>query len=108
MPTISSVPIAVPAAKWACLSRGILGGSPIGMHFPGCWKVGFLGMKSYFEFGAKDRPEGWNTWFAFEISDAPPTASAPPPPYLSELALRAPSAMATLEPALGIARCLLS
>jgi hypothetical protein len=30
----------------------------------------FLGVKSYFEFGAKNRPEGWNTWLTFAISDA--------------------------------------
>jgi hypothetical protein len=56
-------------------------GPQLGYIFPIAGKQGFLGLKSYFEFGAKDRPEGWNTWLTFAISDAPPTpgAAAPPP-----------------------------
>jgi len=53
-------------------------GPQFGYIFPIAGKQGFLGLKSYFEFDAKDRPEGWNTWLTFAISDAPPTASVTP------------------------------
>jgi hypothetical protein len=54
-------------------SRVFSAGPQLGYIFPIAGKQGFLGLKSYFEFGAKDRPEGWNTWLTFAISDAPPT-----------------------------------
>jgi hypothetical protein len=60
-------------------SRVFSVGPQLGYIFPVAGKQGFLGLKSYFEFGAKDRPEGWNTWLTFAISEAPPTASAAPP-----------------------------
>ena len=53
-------------------------GPQLGYIFPIGGKQGFLGLKSYFEFGAQNRPEGWNTWLTFAISDAPPTPSAAP------------------------------
>jgi hypothetical protein len=53
-------------------------GPQLGYIFPVAGKQGFLGLKSYFEFAAQNRPEGWNTWLTFSISDAPPTASAAP------------------------------
>jgi hypothetical protein len=60
-------------------SRVFSVGPQLGYIFPIAGKEGFLGLKSYFEFGAKDRPEGWNTWLTFAISDAPPTPGAAPP-----------------------------
>jgi hypothetical protein len=60
-------------------SRVFSVGPQLGYIFPIAGKQGFLGLKSYFEFGAKDRPEGWNTWLTFAISEAPPTPSAAPP-----------------------------
>ena len=64
-------------------SRVFSAGPQLGYIFPIAGKQGFLGLKSYFEFGAKNRPEGWNTWLTFAISDAPPTpASAAPPPLI--------------------------
>jgi hypothetical protein len=59
-------------------SRVFSAGPQIGYIFPIAGKQGFLGLKSYFEFDAKNRPEGWNTWLTFAISDAPPTASVAP------------------------------
>jgi hypothetical protein len=59
-------------------SRVFSVGPQIGYIFPIAGKQGFLGVKSYFEFDAKNRPEGWNTWLTFAISDAPPTASVAP------------------------------
>jgi hypothetical protein len=60
-------------------SRVFAAGPQAGFIFPIAGKQGFLGVKSYFEFGAKSRPEGWNSWLTFAISDAPPTAAAAPP-----------------------------
>jgi hypothetical protein len=60
-------------------SRVFSAGPQLGYIFPIAGKQGFLGLKSYFEFGAKNRPEGWNTWLTFAISEAPPTPSAAPP-----------------------------
>ncbi len=63
-------------------SRVFSVGPQLGYIFPVAGKQGFLGVKSYFEFGAKNRPEGWNTWLTFAISEAPATASAAPPPLI--------------------------
>jgi hypothetical protein len=64
-------------------SRVFSVGPQLGYIFPIAGKQGFLGLKSYFEFDAKNRPEGWNTWLTFAISDAPPAAaSAAPPPMV--------------------------
>src|ERR1700709_1001032 len=63
-------------------SRVFSVGPPLGYIFPIAGKQGFLGLKSYFEFGAKARPEGWNTWLTFAISDAPPTPGAASPPLI--------------------------
>src|SRR6202795_4941340 len=38
---------------------------------------GYLNLKGYWEFGASDRPSGWNTWLTFVIS---PAAAPPPAP----------------------------
>jgi hypothetical protein len=59
-------------------SRVFSVGPQVGYIFPIAGKQGFLGLKSYFEFDAKNRPEGWNTWLTFAISDAAPTPSVTP------------------------------
>jgi hypothetical protein len=53
-------------------------GPQVGYIFPIAGKQGFLGLKSYFEFDAKNRPEGWSTWLTFAISEAAPTPSVAP------------------------------
>src|SRR5450432_1895425 len=63
-------------------SRVFSVGPQLGYIFPIAGKQGFLGAKSYFEFGAKNRPEGWNTWLTFAISDPPPMPGAAPPPLV--------------------------
>jgi hypothetical protein len=63
-------------------SRVLAVGPQLGYIFPIAGKQGFLGLKSYFEFDAKNRPEGWNTWLTFAISDALPTPGAAPPPLV--------------------------
>jgi hypothetical protein len=57
-------------------------GPQFGYIFPVAGKQGFLGLKSYFEFDAKNRPDGWNTWLTFAISDAPPSGSVAPTPLV--------------------------
>jgi hypothetical protein len=63
-------------------SRVFSVGPQVGYIFPIAGKQGFVGLKSYFEFDAKNRPEGWNTWLTFAISDAPPGPSAASPPLV--------------------------
>ena len=60
-------------------SRVFSVGPQLGYVFPLNGLQGFLGAKAYFEFGAKNRPEGFNTWLTFAISEAAPTPSAAPP-----------------------------
>ena len=38
---------------------------------------GFLGLRGYSEFGAANRPSGWNTWLTFTISPNAPAAVTP-------------------------------
>jgi hypothetical protein len=46
-------------------------GPQIGYIFPiGTSHQGYLNLKGYKEFGAENRPEGWNTWLTFAISPA--------------------------------------
>jgi hypothetical protein len=59
-------------------SRVFAVGPQIGYIFPIAGKQGYLGLKSYFEFEARNRPEGWNTWLTFSVSDAAPSPSAAP------------------------------
>jgi hypothetical protein len=59
-------------------SRVFAIGPQIGYIFPIADKQGYLGLKSYFEFEARNRPEGWNTWLTFSISDATPSPSVAP------------------------------
>ena len=59
-------------------SRVFAVGPQIGYIFPIADKQGYLGLKSYFEFESRNRPEGWNTWLTFSISNAAPSPSAAP------------------------------
>jgi hypothetical protein len=38
---------------------------------------GSLSLRGYGEFGAANRPSGWNTWLTFNISPTAPAAIAP-------------------------------
>ena len=55
-------------------SRVIGVGPQIGFIIPVGNMQGFLGVKSYFEFDAHNRPEGWNAWVTFALSPAAPQA----------------------------------
>jgi len=52
-------------------------GPKIGYSFPVGDMQGFLGLRGYGEFGAANRPSGWNTWLTFTISPTAPAAIAP-------------------------------
>jgi hypothetical protein len=50
-------------------------GPQIGYLFPVGKLQGYMNVKGYWEFGAQNRPEGWNLWVVFSIS---PPATPPP------------------------------
>ena len=54
-------------------------GPQVGFILPLGNMQGFLGLKSYFEFDARNRPDGWNAWVTFAMSPAAPEAPPPPP-----------------------------
>ena len=61
-----------------CFRSRVFGiGPQLGYIFPLGDKQGYLNIKGYKEFGAENRPEGWNVWLTFSIS---PAAEPPPPP----------------------------
>jgi len=62
-----------------CFRSRVFGiGPQVGFIFPVGDKQGYLNFKGYKEFGAHDRPEGWNVWATFAISPAPPPPTSPP------------------------------
>lgn len=60
-------------------SRVAAVGPQIGYLFPLGNMQGYLNLKGYWEFDAKNRPEGWNTWLTFAISPKAPEPASPPP-----------------------------
>ncbi len=61
-----------------CFESRVFGAGPqVGYIIPlGEWQ-GYVNLKGYKEFGAENRPEGWNVWLTFALS---PAAEPPPPP----------------------------
>ena len=53
-------------------------GPQLGYLFPIGDKQGYLNFKGYREFAAENRPEGWNVWVTFAISNAAPTSTVTP------------------------------
>ena len=51
-------------------------GPQIGYSFPVGDMQGSLSLRGYAEFGAANRPSGWNTWLTFTISPTAPAAIA--------------------------------
>ena len=51
-------------------------GPQIGYLFPAGGMQGYLNLKGYKEFGAENRPEGWNVWLTLAISPEPPKPTA--------------------------------
>ena len=64
--------------RFGCFQSQVFGiGPQFGYVFPiGKTLQGYINLKGYAEFGAQDRPSGWNTWLTFVVSPA----AAPPPP----------------------------
>ncbi|MEH2565355.1 hypothetical protein V1289_004982 [Bradyrhizobium sp. AZCC 2289] len=62
-----------------CFQSQVFGiGPQFGYVFPLSETLqGYINLKGYAEFGASDRPKGWNTWLTFAIS---PAAAPPPAP----------------------------
>jgi hypothetical protein len=52
-------------------------GPQLGHNFPVGDMQGSLSLRGYGEFGAANRPSGWNTWLTFTISPTAPAAIAP-------------------------------
>jgi len=69
----------VPAGLDGFRSRIAGIGPQIGYIFPIGDMQGYINLKGFKEFGAQNRPEGWNTWLTFAISPAPPEAAAAKP-----------------------------
>jgi hypothetical protein len=61
-------------------SRVIAVGPQIGYVFPIAGMQGYLNLKGYGEFDAKDRAHGYNVWLTFDISPAAPTPPTPKGP----------------------------
>lgn len=57
-------------------SRVLAVGPQIGFLFPVGDLHGYLNLKAYYEFDAKNRPEGWNAWLTFAISPTPPSTTS--------------------------------
>ncbi len=68
-----------PASLGGFRSRVAGVGPQIGYVFPLGDKQGYLNLKGYKEFAAENRPEGWNVWLTFAISNAAPESTAPKP-----------------------------
>jgi hypothetical protein len=60
-----------------CFESRVFGVGPqVGYILPLAEWQGYLNLKGYKEFGAENRPEGWNVWLALSLLPA----AAPPPP----------------------------
>jgi len=58
-----------------CFRSQIAGiGPQIGFIFPLGGMAGYLSLRAYKEFDAKNRPDGWNAWISFELSPAAPAS----------------------------------
>jgi hypothetical protein len=70
-----------PASLGGFRSRVAGAGPQIGYIFPIGDKQGYLNLKGYKEFAGENRPEGWNLWLTFAISNAAPEPSTAKPMY---------------------------
>jgi len=61
------------APALGCFQSRVFGAGPqIALLFPVGNSQGYVNFKGYKEFGAQNRPEGWNVWLTFAISGPPP------------------------------------
>jgi hypothetical protein len=52
-------------------------GPQAGFLMPIAGMQGYINVKGYGEFGAENRPEGWNVWLTFALTPAAPPATSP-------------------------------
>jgi hypothetical protein len=57
-------------------SRVIGIGPQVGYLFPVAGMQGYVNLKGYGEFDARNRPSGWNAWLTLSISPAAPAATS--------------------------------
>ena len=61
-----------------CFESQVVGiGPQVGYIIPMGKLQGYINLKAYAEFDGDHRPDGWNAWITFAISDAPPTSASP-------------------------------
>ena len=61
-----------------CFRSQVAGiGPQIGFNFPLGGMAGYLSLRAYKEFDAKNRPDGWNAWVSFELSPTAISSSLP-------------------------------
>jgi hypothetical protein len=67
--------------RLGCFEAQVFGiGPQIGYLIPMGHLQGYLNLKGYREFEAEHRASGWNAWFTFAISPAPPSETPPKAP----------------------------
>jgi hypothetical protein len=52
-------------------------GPQVSFLFPVANMQGYVNVKGYTEFDARDRPSGYNVWLTLSISPAAPTSTTP-------------------------------
>jgi len=64
-------------AKLGAFESRVIGVGPqIGYLFPVAGMQGYLNLKGYGEFDARNRPSGWNAWLTLSISPAAPATTS--------------------------------
>ena len=64
-------------AKSGLSSSCVIGGGPqIGYIFPVAGMQGYVNLKGYGEFDARNRQSGWNAWLTLSISPAAPVTTS--------------------------------
>src|SRR5262249_13539863 len=59
-----------------CFESRVLGiGPQVGYIIPMGDLKGYLNLKAYAEFDAAHRPDGWNVWLTFSLSQSTPTST---------------------------------
>jgi hypothetical protein len=79
---LNRAPYRAPAALGGFRARVAGVGPQIGYSFPLGDKQGYINLKGYKEFAAENRPEGYNVWLTFAISNAAPEPAASTKPMV--------------------------
>jgi len=71
--------------RLGCFQSQVVGVGPqLSFLFPVGNMQGYLNVKGYGEFEAKDRPSGWNAWVTFSLSPASPSAAPSAPSIVTK------------------------